>query len=637
MSQKVIQQLVKLHGARNRKDIERGVKAAHRVWNVKKHGEAKFEAFCLEQYVPPGKARNQLLERLDEFHNSIAGNMGMSVKVARAGQDIADRPLTPAETVLASFSPDIHLSEDYRDANIAALAQLNFGTDDRRPPRNRPAWAARRMGDLGRTVVPAPLLASMTEAQSRVDRFISSYNLHLDRIDFGDRRVKFPRGTKLISHWGLRDFMMEQNGQPDALVKQRAILGIMERVVDGEIPAEILDNPEASWSLPDRKVKVGSKSLPARGHGALRWQQFREVWKQIRKIDPYRRTGNLIDEKFEIEREVSEKKIVKILTDILSSPHAVRVANFISDQLGRPLEPFDIYYRDFVKEGVGKKPLRFDIRKRYPTAQALQDAIPDILVKMGWKRPRARWIGSKIRVDNGRSAGHAWSPRCPEDLQLLRVRVDPGGCSEMSFETFMHELGHCVEGVLSSYELDYKCLWSVPNTSFTEGFAFTFQDRTDELLGRGKQPVSDRQIIQRFWQPFEIGGSALTEIRFFHWLYENPSATAAQMQKAIRRIGDELWEEFYARIFGPKSHGLMSIYSHMLWGDFYLAEYPLGYVIAYQIQKHLEKRKLPEEMERMCAQGSIYPESWMKAAVGSEISVKPLLDDTRKALDSLGY
>ncbi len=637
MSKKVIDKLVKQHGARNRKDIVRGVDAAKKVWDFKKKPQSQFEAFCLEQYVPPGKNRVQLLQRLDEFHNSIAGNMGMSVKIARAGQDIADRPLTPAESVLAAFSPDSHLSEDYRDSNISALAQLNFGTDDRTPPKNRDAWAARRMGDLGRKVVPAKLLAEHTEAQAKVDKFISSYNLYIDQIDFGDPKVKFPKGTKLISHWGLRDYMMEQNGQKDALAKQHAILGLMRRVVDGEIPKEILDNPKAKWSIPKKKVTIGSKSIPAKGHGALRWDNFRGVWKTIKKIDPYRRYKNLIDEKFEVEREVSEKKIVKILTDILSSPLATRVANFVSDQLGRPLEPFDIYYRDFVKEGVGKKPLKFDIKKKYPTSKALEDAIPDVLVKMGWDRKRAKWIGSKIRVDNGRSAGHAWSPRCPEDLQLLRCRVDKDGCDEINFETYMHELGHCVEGVLSSYELDYKALWSVPNTAFTEGFAFTFQDRTDEILGRGKREVSDRTVLLRFWQPFEIGGSALTEIRFFHWLYKNPNATAQQMNNAIRRIGDELWEEFYARIFGPDSHGLMSIYSHMLWGDFYLAEYPMGYVIAYQIQKYLEGKSLAKEMERMCGQGSIYPESWMKNAVGSEISVKPLLTDTKKALKNLGY
>ena len=120
-------------------------------------------------------------------------------------------------------------------------------------------------------------------------------------------------------------------------------------------------------------------------------------------------------------------------------------------------------------------------------------------------------------------------------------------------------------------------------------------------------------------------------------LYKNPNATPEAMMRAVRRIGDALWKEFYAKIFGRESHGLMSVYSHMLWGDFYLAEYPMGLVMAYQIRKHLEGKPLPAEMERMCGVGRIYPEQWMNAAVGQRISVKPLLDDTRKALGRLGY
>ena len=41
---------------------------------------------------------------------------------------------------------------------------------------------------------------------------------------------------------------------------------------------------------------------------------------------------------------------------------------------------------------------------------------------------------------------------------------------------------------------------------------------------------------------------------------------------------------------------------------------------------------LGPEMERMCAAGNILPQEWMKRAVGTEISVKPLLRAVDKAL-----
>ena len=61
----------------------------------------------------------------------------------------------------------------------------------------------------------------------------------------------------------------------------------------------------------------------------------------------------------------------------------------------------------------------------------------------------------------------------------------------------------------------------------------------------------------------------------------------------------------------PNGHGLMSVYSHILWGDFYLADYPMGYVIAYQIRKHLERQsRSPKEVERICKHRlHLYPES----------------------------
>lgn len=630
-----IARLVGKHGARHRTDIRRGVAACASAWDPAAN-DADFTDFCEAQYVPPGKDRAALLERLDEFHHAVSGSMASAYKVARAGLDIADRPSLRADQVLGAFTPGAHLSEDYRRSRVAAVVQLNFGTDDTSPPKARRAWAERRMADVGREVVPADLLADHVRVQSEVDDLVSSYNLYVDRITFPDPKVRFPKGTRLVAHWGLRDYMMSLNGKKDALPKQRAILDLMRRVVDGEIPADILDNPAARWDMA-RGTVVNGTTMKAKGHGPLRWAKFRDAWQSQLRLDRYSRYGNLIDEKHRRHREIDEKEVVAILTSILSSPLVKRVARYVRDQLGRDLEPFDVYFKSFTSGGGEKEPLRYDIKKRYPDAAALQAALSPVLRKLGWTKKRADWIASRIRVDNARSAGHAWPPYSDHDMQLLRVRVDKSGCSEISFETYMHELGHCVEGVLSSYEMDYKLLWGVPNSAISEGFAFTFEDRMDEVLGRRKKRGSDVTTLQRFWEPFEIAGPALTELRLFHWLYAHKNASADEIMKAVRRIGDEVWAEYYAPIFGTDGHGLMSVYSHMLWCDLYLADYPLGYVIAYQVRKYLEGRNLAEETERMCALGQLYPQQWMKQAVKQPISIKPLLTDTRNALARLGY
>ncbi|NUN47395.1 MAG: hypothetical protein HUU15_01030 [Candidatus Brocadiae bacterium] len=622
--------LRKRFGQKNSKDIERGVAFCARVWNWVKSDDVAFVAFCEQHYHPPGKARAGLLRRLDEIVHLVGGSLHVIAKTTRAGMDIADGDLTPTEELFGAFSPGTHLDEDLRTFNIAALAQLNFGTDDLAPPKTRAGWAERRLSRVGRTVVPADLLAEASIRMAEVDRFVSGFNIHLDRIDYGDPSVRFPKDTVRISHWGLRDLMTSLNGQENALPRQRAIRDLMRAVVDGDLPREVIGNPKARWRRRDGVIEENGAEKAGTPSGALRWEQFQKAYDVQRRIDPHTLFGNIIDNKFKLDREIPEEKVVRILTDILSAPVAARVAQFVGQRLGRPLEPHDIYFKSF-QAGAKKPPLGYDIRKRYPTAESLTRAIPGILVRLGFAKARAAWIGERIQVDNARSAGHAWGPGTVHDKARLRVRVDRGGVNEEEFGTFMHELGHCTEQVLTSYGMDYKALWGVPNTAFTEGFAFTFQDKADFILGRKTTIDPDVMVLQRFWEVFEITGPALTEIRFFHWLYANPRATAAEMQAAIRRIGDGVWNEFYARIFGAEGHGLMSVYSHILWCSFYLADYSMGYVIAYQVRKFLATRKFAPEMERLCALGCIYPESWMKAAVGESISAAPLLRDVETA------
>jgi hypothetical protein len=630
----VVRALVKQHGKRALRDVTDGATACAAIWDFSQGGMAAFRAFAEKYYLPPGAEKQQLALRLDHLWRVIVGSMTVIRKETRAALDIADLPFGPAEELLGAYSPSSHLEEDFHQFQIAQLVQLNFGTDRRDIPRTREGWVARRLSDWGRTNVPAGLKAHASKIQSEVDRFVSGYNLHLDKIDFGNPDVRFPKGTRAISHWGLRDYMMQLYGTPHGLEKQRAILSLMECVVDGKIPEAIIDAPTVVWKMQEQKVISGGKGRRVKGHGPLRWQHFRKLFHAMHAIDPHRRHGNMIDEKFLGERELPEARVRGILTSILGSPVARRVGGYLAGRLERPLEPFDLYFKDFLA-GAHKPPLSYSIQERYPHRDAVQAAIPKILRQLGFSRADAEFISTKIRVDNGRSAGHAWSPGARHDLQLLRVRVPPGGMNEIEFSTFMHELGHCVEGVLSSFRMDYNLLWSVPNSALTEAFAFTFQDRADEILGRRIKNDDNVVTLQRFWEAFEIAGPALVEMDFFHWLYQHPKASAAQMQKAIRTIGDDIWARYHAKIFGTRSFGLLSVYSHILWCDLYLADYPLGYVAAYQIRQFLKRRSLGKEMPRICATGSVYPDVWMQTAVGRPIEATPLLRDTAAALKAL--
>ena len=65
----------------------------------------------------------------------------------------------------------------------------------------------------------------------------------------------------------------------------------------------------------------------------------------------------------------------------------------------------------------------------------------------------------------------------------------------------------------------------------------------------------------------------------------------------------------------------------------YLPDYPVGHLIAFQIERHVEKAgAVGPEIERMARQGRLTPDLWMKGAVGAPVGPEALLPATKEAL-----
>jgi hypothetical protein len=65
----------------------------------------------------------------------------------------------------------------------------------------------------------------------------------------------------------------------------------------------------------------------------------------------------------------------------------------------------------------------------------------------------------------------------------------------------------------------------------------------------------------------------------------------------------------------------------------YLPDYPLGHLIAFQIEEQVKKTgKLGEEFERMAKYGGVIPDLWMEHATGKPVGPEPLLRATKEAL-----
>jgi len=124
-------------------------------------------------------------------------------------------------------------------------------------------------------------------------------------------------------------------------------------------------------------------------------------------------------------------------------------------------------------------------------------------------------------------------------------------------------------------------------------------------------------------------------MKVWEWLYAHPYATAAQLKEAVVTIAREVWNSYYAGVLGGENETLLGIYSHMIDYPLYLPNYPMGHLINFQIEQQVRGKNLAEEIDRMYLQGSIIPQLWMRKAVGSPISIDPLLTATNEAQEAL--
>jgi hypothetical protein len=97
-------------------------------------------------------------------------------------------------------------------------------------------------------------------------------------------------------------------------------------------------------------------------------------------------------------------------------------------------------------------------------------------------------------------------------------------------------------------------------------------------------------------------------------------------------IAKEVWNQYYAPVFGSKDEPILAIYSHMIDSPLYLSAYPVGHLIDFQIEKQIKDKNFATEIQRIYTQGRLIPQIWMKGAVGKEVSIDPMLEATTGAL-----
>jgi len=639
--------LLAKHGKDHAARVRTGLDQVLALWRASDGSGEDLRAFAMAHFVSDPAVLSDTfahlqyaLEMLDGHHHEIAREMSRF-------QVLSEGPLRPVDALLSAFSPAAHASEDLFKSKLAFVALLNWPmtTLEQRVGKgkgwSRQRWAEARLTARFQNRVPADIVQHIDATASAVENYIDNYNVVMDRLKVPDGTKPFRQGLKLISHWGLRDEIRGQYARKDGLPRQQLITRVMERIIRQEIPAAVIDDGALRWDPRENKVqkKDGGAWEAAEREADRRYAHLLAVFNAHKKADPhYPGLNNYIQRIFARGREMPEQRVRALLEAVLSAPVAKKVGALISKRLGRPLQPFDLWYTGFQpKSSLDERELDKLVRAKYPDAKALEKDLPNILGKLGFDEETAAFLSRHIKVDPARGAGHASGAKRRDDAAHLRTRIPDGGMDYKGFNIAVHELGHNVEQVFSLSKIDHTLLEGVPNTGFTEAFAFLFQARDLELLGQSKgDPAADAlRTVDRFWNAFEIAGVGLLDIEIWNWMYKNPDATPAQLRQAVVKLATALWNKYYAPVFGVKDQILPAIYSHIIAYGLYTPDYPIGFLITFQVEQFMKGKKMAAQMERMCRLGRLAPDVWMQQAVGSPVSAAPLLEAAATALEKL--
>lgn len=643
--EETINRLVEKHGQAQRDRVTKGVHQVAALWQDSDGSAEEFQSFCLTHFVADEKA---LFETFMRFDKNLEAIYGHSLEINRTLSEpiqLEMGQVLPVDYLFAEYDPFAHIREDLFKTKAAFVALLNFPLyplEERLamgPQWSREEWAYTRLAQQFSQRIPADVNQELTRAYVQADDYIANYNIYMDHLVDEQGERLFPEGLKLITHWGLRDELKGQYAKADGLSRQRMIYQVMQRIITQTIPGEVINSDEVDWNPYTNLVLKEGKAISFAAEDNDRYRHLRNVFLAEKKVDPYTPSvPTKIKRRFERDREIPEKEFEALISSVLRAPVFAQVARLIAKRLGRPLEPFDIWYNGFKARGtIDEAELDRIVGQKYPSVEAFKNDLENILSRLGFSDSMASFLASKIEVDPSRGAGHAMGAARREDNAHLRTRIPKDGMKYKGYNIAIHELGHNVEQVISLNKIDYVVLNGVPNTAFTEAMAFVFQSRDLDLLGRSQEDplADDLKALDVYWSTCEIAAVGLVDMRVWHWMYDNPDATPEQLKQAVIEISKSVWNEFFAPVFGIKDAIILGVYSHMISNGLYLPDYSLGHIIMFQIEEYLKDKNLGAEMERICRLGSITPDAWMKAAVGSPVSAQPLIAAAQRAVNRI--
>ena len=641
----IVNNLSQKHDKADRDMIAKAVSQTASLWREIDGTEADFETFCDKNYVSDPIMLDEMFQSIQTYFEYISGNMNALHLDLKDKMHLDKGEMTDLDLIFGAYDPSAHISDDLFANKVAFMIKLNFPYYTLEEKSNlgekwsRKEWAYARIGDMFTSRVPSDIIQKVSDALTTADNYISNYNIYAGELVDDQMKTFFPKDLKLITHWNLRDEIKSQYSAADGLPKQKIIYEVMKRIINQSIPEEVINKNDFQWNPFTNKIFKNGKDTKFTSEPNTRYQTMLNNFNAEKLLDKFNPAlPTVIDRTFNDDLEIPEKDVEALFTELISSPVAKQIGELISKRLGRPLEPFDLWYDGFKSRStISQAELDKMTKKKYPTKESFEKDIPNIFKYMGFTSDKAAFIASKIQVDASRGAGHAWGAEMKSQKSRLRTRVQSDGMDYKGYNIAVHELGHNTEQTITLHDVDYYAMRGVPNTAFTETWAFIFQSRDMDMLGiKNNNPDAEYlEILDSYWSMYEIMGVSLVDMGVWNWLYKNPDATAEQLKNQVIIIAKEIWNKYYAPVFGLKDESILAIYSHMIDYPLYLPAYPIGHIIENQIETAIKGKNIASEMVRVLSQGKLTPQIWMEQAVGARISVKPILDAAAEAVSKV--
>ncbi len=632
---KEIKKSLNLEKEIDKKRLKTGISQVKKIWRQEDGSGKDFKRFCMNNFILE-EDLNKHTERLQKYYESLFGHMNsMRRELLEPIHESGFEPLK-VDSLFSSLNLYPVVKNLFFEKKIAFFIALNYRIyklkDKNRMGKewSRTDWVNAKMMDQFRFREPEDIKKKLGDISTRAEIYISNYNINTGILTDKNNNDLYEDNKKLISHWGLRDEIKSLYREEDSIKKQKAIYKAIERIIDQTIPEKVINNSTHKWNVyknsVDGKTDVETDSK--------RYKILEDLFKNYKKLDNYYDDKNdtAIKRSFNLDIKINKDKVINEFKKILNSSLIDKITKIIKNNLKRELKPFDIWYDNFeTHESFNEKELDKITKKKYPSEKAFQKDLKNIIQKMGFSSDMSKKISDKIEVDRARGSGHAWGSSMRGEKAHLRTRFDKDGMNYKGYNIAVHELGHNVEQVLSLYYIDEYMLAGVPNTAFSEAFAFIFQKNDLRILGMTDN--KNENILRKFWNLYEIIGVALTEIKIWEWLYENPDSSSEELNDAAVNAAKSVWNEYYADRFNIKDSPILGIYSHMLNHPLYLVNYPLGYLIESMISEYTKDKDFGGEMTRMCKIGNLTPKHWIKKAVGKDISADALIKKVDTFID----